>query len=99
MNYFISTVISLRNEKENWVEEIIIEGVVEKEKKNTGEKREKKEEDIERGYIQGELIDRNPPLRKTKKKILNEPNSELPCFVKPTFPILKKNPKKEVKDG
>lgn len=41
------------------------------------------------------LIDKNSPLKITKKKILNEPNPKLSYYVKPPYPILKKKPKKE----
>ena len=43
--------------------------------------------------------DRNSPLKKIKKQILKEPNPELPYYVKPPYPILKKKLNNEKEDG
>lgn len=39
------------------------------------------------------------PLEGPRKKILNQPNLELPNYIKPPNLILKKKPKKEMEVG
>lgn len=71
--------------------------VVEKEvKKNfEGEKSEHTSEDEDKGYTLNRFIGKNSPFKRAKKHTLNEPNPELPDYIKPSYPILKKTPKKE----
>lgn len=60
---------------------------------------EKEEVRIERGLAIGQLIDKNYPWRRTKKKILNDFNPYLPDYTKPPYPIIKKKPIHEDEAG
>lgn len=42
------------------------------------------------GVTIDELINKNSPYRRTKKQVLSEPNPELPEYIKPLYPIVKK---------
>lgn len=60
----------------------------------------KLEEHVVKGYIFGKLIDINySPLRRTKKKIIAEPNLELSYHVMLPYPIVQKKPKKKKEYG
>lgn len=59
-----------------------------------GEKSEKVSEEHISGDTLDKLIDSNSLMRRTKKKIMNEPNSKRPYYVKPPYPILNKKSKK-----
>lgn len=52
-------------------------------------------DDVRRDALE-KLIDRNSPLRITKKQILNEHNPELFDYIKPSCPMLKYKLKKEM---
>lgn len=41
------------------------------------------------------FIDKNSLWRRTKKQILNGPNSTLPDYIKTPYPFLKEKPKKK----
>ncbi|XP_050875549.1 uncharacterized protein LOC127079170 [Lathyrus oleraceus] len=71
--------------------EIVKEDVIEK-KEGGIEKEESGNQDDkgERGFTLDQLIDKNPPWRRTKKQILNDPNPEFPYYIKPPYPIIKK---------
>lgn len=64
-----------------------------------GEKSEVVIEDESKGYTFNQLNDKNSPFRRTKKQIINEPNSKLLDYIKPPYPILKKTLKKEMEVG
>lgn len=75
--------------------------VVEKEfeEKLEGEKNDDLVEDEVRGYTLYQLMDKNLPQSRIEKQILIEPSAELPDYIKPSYPILKKKPKKEMEVG
>lgn len=56
-------------------------------------------EELVRGDTLDKLINRYSPMTRAKKQILNEPNSELPYYVKPHYPILKNKYEKEMEVG
>lgn len=66
----------------------------EAEKNYEREKSEVTIEEVVRGYTLDQFICKNPPFIRNKKQILNEPNPELPDYIKPPCPILTKKPKK-----
>lgn len=76
---------------------MVVKEVVEK--KSEGERSEIIIEDEVTGYTIRKFIDKNSHFRRTKNQILNEPNPKLLDFIKPTYPILKKTPKKEKEMG
>lgn len=66
---------------------------MEKEEVRTASEESKNKGDREeRGVTIEQLIDKNSPSRRTKKHILNYPNPELPNYIKPPYPIIKKKP-------
>lgn len=78
--------------KEEIVEEVFIEEEevrIEKEKSNNQGDQE------ERGVTIEQLLDKNSPWIRAKNKILNQPNPELPNYIKPPYPIIKKKHLKE----
>lgn len=101
--FYGNTIDNLENESCHAIE--LIDIVVTKvrdprsERKREGEQIKKTSEDTGRGYTLDELIDRSSPLIRTKKKIINEPNPDLPYYMKLTYPTLKKKPEQEKEDG
>ncbi|XP_058754783.1 uncharacterized protein LOC131627943 [Vicia villosa] len=79
--------------------EVVVVVVVEDKvgKYSEGEKSKDTSDDKVRGYTFDRFIDNNSPFRRTKEEILNERNPELPNYIKPPYPILKKTHKKEIK--
>lgn len=65
------------------------------EKNCEGEKSERSIEDEVKGYTLDQFINKDSPFRRTKKHILKESNPELPDYIKPPYPILKKTPRRE----
>lgn len=54
---------------------------------------------VEKRVTIEKFIDKNSTWRRTKKKILNDPNPELPDYVKPPYPFIKKKPLQGDKSG
>lgn len=77
-------------------DEIMEEDLIEEEKLGAEKDDSKNHSDqVEKEFTIGQLIDKNSPWRRTKKKILNEPNPELSDYIKPPYPIIKKKPLQE----
>lgn len=56
-------------------------------------------ETIVRGDKLDKFIDKDSPFRRTKQQIINEPNPDLPNYIKPPNPFIKKKPKREMEVG
>lgn len=56
------------------------------------EESENQSDQAAKGVTIEQLIDKKSSWRRTKKKILNELNPELPNYVKPPYPFIKKKP-------
>lgn len=73
--------------------EIMDEDLIEKEEVRTTREESKNQGDQDERGITGEkLIDKNSPWIRTKKNILNDPNPELPDYIKLPYLIIKKKP-------
>ncbi|CAI8589576.1 unnamed protein product [Vicia faba] len=73
------------------MDEIVEEVGIESEK----EVSENASDSTEKGFTIDQLIDKNSPLRRTKKHILNDHSLEFPYYIKPPYHILKKKAKVE----
>lgn len=51
---------------------------------------------LEKGETLDKFIDKESHFRRTKKKILNELTPPLSDYIKPFYPLNKKNPKREM---
>lgn len=95
-NKVVSTLIDLRSEKKNWVEEEVDDEyesvdkrLVEKEKdRKTKGKWEKTSEDSVRGYTLGNMIYKNSPLRKNKETNSQRTKSNTPLWCETTLSYL-----------
>lgn len=86
------------SESERKIEEdIVVENEVDK--ISEGEKSENTSENEVKGLTLETFLDKDSPSIRNKKKIVNEPNSDPPDYVKTPYPILKKKPKKEMEVG
>lgn len=52
-----------------------------------------------KGETLHKFIDKDSPFRRTKKQIINEPNPDLPDYIKPPYPLIKKKPNRKLEVG
>lgn len=77
-------------EKEQWPVE---------EPKSKPTKNEVYNKTLKEGETLDKFINKDSPFRRIKSQILNESNPHLPDYIKPSYPLNKKNPKIEVEVG
>lgn len=51
------------------------------------------------GETLDKFIDKDSPFRRTKNQIINELTSDLPDYIKPPYPFIKKKPKRDMEVG
>lgn len=77
-------------------DEIMEEDLIEEEEVGTEKGESKNHSDqTKKGVTIEQLMDENSPWRRTKKQTLNNPNLDLPDYIKLSYPIIKKKPLQE----